>query len=122
MNRRAMWGPTLITAFTIPGEEGNERWRWTVAAGSPTGLPAPPGRDQDGRQRSRDERHRVRQPQPEILSRSSSRHEDASRADYGSRLSGVIPDDAEAPDSSSTRRRKARGWGLFLIKNRIRWT
>jgi len=119
--------PTLITAFSVPGEEGNERLAMdrVAAAISDLGLPL-----------ARLERLKTAVSEAAM-----------NAIEYGSQnrpeipvdivvettadaivvritdqaLSGAVPDDAESPDIEAklAGEQKPRGWGLFLIKNMV---
>jgi anti-sigma regulatory factor (Ser/Thr protein kinase) len=120
-------GPTLITAFSIPGEEGNERMAMDRVAASVAdlGLPA-----------ARLERLKtaVSEAAMNAIEYGSEGHPeipveivvetttDAIVVRITDRaLSGIIPDDAEAPDIELklAGEQKPRGWGLFLIKSMV---
>jgi serine phosphatase RsbU (regulator of sigma subunit)/anti-sigma regulatory factor (Ser/Thr protein kinase) len=120
-------GPALITAFSIPGEEGNERLAMdrVAAAIADLGLPA-----------ARLERLKTAVSEATM-----------NAIEYGSQgraevpvdvvvetttdaivvriidraLSGAVPTDAEAPDIELklAGEQKPRGWGLFLIRNMV---
>ncbi|HLQ48121.1 MAG TPA: SpoIIE family protein phosphatase [Candidatus Dormibacteraeota bacterium] len=120
-------GPALITAFSIPGEEGNERLAMdrVAAAIADLGLPA-----------ARLERLKTAVSEATM-----------NAIEYGSQgraevpvdvvvetttdaivvriidraLTGAVPTDAEAPDIELklAGEQKPRGWGLFLIKNMV---
>jgi serine phosphatase RsbU (regulator of sigma subunit)/anti-sigma regulatory factor (Ser/Thr protein kinase) len=120
-------GPSLITAFSIPGEEGNERLAMDRVAAAIADLGLPAGR----------------------LERLKTAVSEATMnaIEYGSQgqaeipvdvvvettteaivvritdraLSGAVPSDAEAPDIERklAGEQKPRGWGLFLIKNMV---
>ena len=120
-------GPALVTAFSIPGEEGNERLAMDRVAASIADLGLPPAR----------------------LERLKTAVSEAAMnaIEYGSQgdasvpvdivvettaqaivvritdraLSGSVPADPEAPDIERKLAgdQKARGWGLFLIKNMV---
>ena len=120
-------GPTIITAFSVPGEEGNERLAMDRVAASIADLGLPPAR----------------------LERLKTAVSEATMnaIEYGSQgrsevpvdvvvettveaivvritdraLSGAVPTDAEAPDIERklAGEQKPRGWGLFLIKNMV---
>ncbi len=117
----------ILTAFSIPGEEGNERLAMDRVAAAVDGLGLTPAR----------------------LERLKTAVSEATMnaIEYGSQghpevpvdvvvettvesivvritdraLSGTIPDDVEAPDIERklAGEQKPRGWGLFLIKNMV---
>jgi anti-sigma regulatory factor (Ser/Thr protein kinase) len=120
-------GPTIITAFSVPGEEGNERLAMdrVAAAIADLGLPA-----------ARLERLKTAvseatmnaieygsQGQPDvpvdIVVETTAEAIVVRITDRA--LSGAIPLDAEAPDIEQklAGAQKARGWGLFLIRNMV---
>jgi anti-sigma regulatory factor (Ser/Thr protein kinase) len=120
-------GPALITAFSIPGEEGNERLAMdrVAAAIADLGLPA-----------ARLERLKTAvseatmnaieygsQGRPEVpVDVVVETTTDAIVVRIIDRaLSGAVPSDAEAPDIELklAGEQKPRGWGLFLIKNMV---
>lgn len=116
-----------MTAFSIPGEEGNERLAMDRVAAAVEGIGLPPAR----------------------LERLKTAVSEAAMnaIEYGSQgrpdvpvdvvlevtpavvvvritdraLSGFVPDDAEAPDLDAKLAglQKPRGWGLFLIKSMV---
>ena len=122
MPRRA-----LVTAFSIPGEEGNERLAMDRVAAAIADLGLPPARLE-----------RLKTAVSETA---------MNAIEYGSQgdpdvpvdivvettaesivvritdraLSGGVPSDAEAPDIERklAGEQKPRGWGLFLIKNMV---
>jgi len=117
----------ILTAFSIPGEEGNERLAMDRVAAAVDGLGLAPAR----------------------LERLKTAVSEAAMnaIEYGSQgqadvpvdvtvettaesivvritdraLSGTVPDDAEAPDIERKLEgeQKPRGWGLFLIRNMV---
>jgi serine phosphatase RsbU (regulator of sigma subunit)/anti-sigma regulatory factor (Ser/Thr protein kinase) len=119
--------PTLTTAFSIPGEEGNERLAMdrVAAAVADLGLPTP-----------RLERLKTAVSEATM---NAIEYGSQGRADVpvdieieatpvavivritDRALSGVVPDDAEAPDIELklAGEQKPRGWGLFLIRNMV---
>ncbi len=120
-------GSGIITAFSIPGEEGNERLAMDRVAAAVGGL---------GLVRPRLERLKTAvseaamnaieygsQGQPEIpVEVVVETTADAIVVRITDRaLSGAIPDDAEAPDIELklAGEQKPRGWGLFLIKSMV---
>ena len=122
-----MNGSPIITAFSIPGEEGNERLAMDRVAAAVDGL---------GLTTPRLERLKTAvseaamnaieygsQGQPEIpVDIVVETTTDAIVVRITDRaLSGAIPDDAEAPDIELklAGEQKPRGWGLFLIKSMV---
>lgn len=119
--------PTLTTGFSIPGEEGNERLAMDRVAAAIADLG-------------------ISNPRLERLKTAVS-EATMNAIEYGSQgraevpvdveieatpdavivritdraLSGAVPDDAEKPDIhlKLAGAQKARGWGLFLIKNMV---
>ena len=116
-----------MTAFSVPGEEGNERIAMDRVAAAVAGLGLAPARlerlktavseaamnaieygsqgnaGRPGRHRRRDDRGGDRRPH------------------HRSRPVRRRPDDAEAPDIERKLAgdQKPRGWGLFLIRNMV---
>ena len=99
--------------------------RVAAAVGRPRPSAGAPRTAQDGRQRGRHERHRVRQPgRPRRPGRHRRRDDAPSRSSCASpiaRCPAASPSDAEAPDIERklAGEQKPRGWGLFLIKNMV---
>jgi serine phosphatase RsbU (regulator of sigma subunit)/anti-sigma regulatory factor (Ser/Thr protein kinase) len=120
-------GPTLVTAFSIPGEEGNERLAMDRVAASIADLGLPPARlEQLKTAVSEAAMNAIEygsQGQAEIpVDIEVETTEDAIVVRITDRaLSGTVPDDAEAPDIERklAGEQKPRGWGLFLIKNMV---
>lgn len=119
--------PTLTTAFTIPGEEGNERLAMDRVAAAVVDLGIPPARLERlktavseatmnaieyGSQGRADVPVDVEvEATPEaVIVRITDRA-----------LSGAVPDDTETPDIDLklAGAQKARGWGLFLIQKMV---
>ena len=119
--------PTMTTAFSIPGEEGNERLAMDRVATAVADLGISPGRLERlktavseatmnaieyGSQGRADVPVDVQvEATPEaVIVRITDRA-----------LSGAVPDDAETPDIDLklAGAQKARGWGLFLIENMV---
>jgi serine phosphatase RsbU (regulator of sigma subunit)/anti-sigma regulatory factor (Ser/Thr protein kinase) len=119
--------PTMTSAFSIPGEEGNERLAMDRVAASVADLGISPARLERlktavseatmnaieyGSQGRADVPVDVEvEATPEaVIVRITDRA-----------LSGAVPDDAETPDIELklAGAQKARGWGLFLIENMV---
>ena len=119
--------PTMTTAFSIPGEEGNERLAMDRVAAAVVDLGIPPARLERlktavseatmnaieyGSQGRADVPVDVEvEATPEaVIVRITDRA-----------LSGAVPDDAETPDIDLklAGAQKARGWGLFLIQSMV---
>jgi anti-sigma regulatory factor (Ser/Thr protein kinase) len=119
--------PNLTTAFSIPGEEGNERLAMDRVAAAVADLGISPARLE-----------RLRTAVSEATM-NAIEYGSQGRADVpvdveveatpaavivritDRALSGAVPDDAETPDIDLklAGAQKARGWGLFLIKNMV---
>ncbi len=120
-------GPSLVTAFSIPGEEGNERMAMDRVAASIADLGLPPARLERLKTAVSEAAMNAieygSQGQPEIpVDIVVETTTDAIVVRITDRaLSGAIPDDAEAPDIELklAGQQKPRGWGLFLIKSMV---
>ncbi|MEA2544920.1 MAG: phosphoserine phosphatase RsbU/P [Chloroflexota bacterium] len=119
--------PNLTTAFSIPGEEGNERLAMDRVAAAIGDLGISPARLE-----------RLKTAVSEATM-NAIEYGSQGRADVpvdveveatpdavivritDRALSGAVPDDAETPDIELklAGAQKARGWGLFLIKNMV---
>ncbi|MBA2373932.1 MAG: SpoIIE family protein phosphatase [Chloroflexi bacterium] len=119
--------PRLTTAFSIPGEEGNERLVMDRVAAAVADLGISPARLE-----------RLKTAVSEATM-NAIEYGSQGRADVpvdveveatpemvivriiDRALSGAVPDDAEAPDIDLklAGAQKPRGWGLFLIKNMV---
>jgi len=119
--------PTLTTGFSIPGEEGNERLAMDRVAAAIADL---------GLSNARLERLKTAVSEATM---NAIEYGSQGRADVpvdveveatpvavivritDRALSGAVPDDAETPDIDLklAGAQKARGWGLFLIKNMV---
>jgi serine phosphatase RsbU (regulator of sigma subunit)/anti-sigma regulatory factor (Ser/Thr protein kinase) len=119
--------PTLTTGFSIPGEEGNERLAMDRVAAAVADLGISPARLE-----------RLKTAVSEATM-NAIEYGSQGRADVpvdveveatpdavivritDRALSGAVPDDAEKPDIDLklAGAQKARGWGLFLIKNMV---
>jgi len=117
----------ILTAFSIPGEEGNERLAMDRVAAAVDGL---------GLSTARLERLKTAVSEAAM---NAIEYGSQGRADVpvdievettvesivvritDHALSGSVPDDAEAPDIERKLAgdQKPRGWGLFLIKNMV---
>ncbi len=116
-----------LMAFSIPGEEGNERLAMDRVAAYVDGLGLPPARLERLKTAVSEAAMNAieygSQGRPEVLVDV----EVETTAEYiivritDRALSGTVPDDAEAPDIERklAGEQKPRGWGLFLIKNMV---
>ena len=120
-------GPTVITAFSVPGEEGNERLAMDRVAGAIADLALPPARLERLKTAVSEATMNAiefgSQGQPDVpvdivveTTADSIVVRITDRA-----LSGAVPTDAESPDIELklAGEQKPRGWGLFLIKNMV---
>ncbi len=120
-------GPALITAFSIPGEEGNERLAMDRVAAAIADLGLPPARLERLKTAVSEATMNAieygSQGRPEIpVDVVVETTTDAIVVRITDRaLSGAVPTDAEAPDIERKLAgdQKPRGWGLFLIKNMV---
>jgi serine phosphatase RsbU (regulator of sigma subunit)/anti-sigma regulatory factor (Ser/Thr protein kinase) len=120
-------GPTLVTAFSIPGEEGNERLAMDRVAASIADLGLPTARLERLKTAVSEAAMNAieygSQGQPEIpVDIVVETTTDAIVVRITDRAkSGAIPDNAEAPDIELklAGEQKPRGWGLFLIKSMV---
>jgi anti-sigma regulatory factor (Ser/Thr protein kinase) len=120
-------GPTRITAFSVPGEEGNERLAMDRVAAAVADLGLPPLRLERLKTAVSEATMNAieygSQGRPEIpVDIVVETTTDAVVVRITDRaLSGALPDDAEAPDLDRklAGEQKARGWGLFLIRNMV---
>jgi serine phosphatase RsbU (regulator of sigma subunit)/anti-sigma regulatory factor (Ser/Thr protein kinase) len=120
-------GPTLVTAFSIPGEEGNERLAMDRVAASIADLGLPTARLERLKTAVSEAAMNAieygSQGQPEIpVDIVVETTTDAIVVRITDRaMSGAIPDNAEAPDIELklAGEQKPRGWGLFLIKSMV---
>jgi serine phosphatase RsbU (regulator of sigma subunit)/anti-sigma regulatory factor (Ser/Thr protein kinase) len=123
----AVVAPTLTTGFSIPGEEGNERLAMDRVGAVVADLGIAPARLE-----------RLKTAVSEATM-NAIEYGSQGRADVpvdveieatpdavivritDRALSGAVPDDAETPDIDLklAGAQKARGWGLFLIKNMV---
>ncbi len=119
--------PSLTTAFSIPGEEGNERLAMDRVAAAIADLGISPARLERLKTA-------VSEATMNAIEYGSQGRADvpvdveveATTASVVVRitdraLSGAVPDDAEAPDIELklAGAQKPRGWGLFLIRNMV---
>jgi serine phosphatase RsbU (regulator of sigma subunit)/anti-sigma regulatory factor (Ser/Thr protein kinase) len=120
-------GPTVITAFSVPGEEGNERMAMDRVAAAIADLGLPPARLERLKTAVSEATMNAieygSQGRPEVpVGVVVETTADAIVVRITDRaLSGAVPDDAEAPDIERKLAgdQKPRGWGLFLIKNMV---
>jgi anti-sigma regulatory factor (Ser/Thr protein kinase) len=120
-------GPSLVTAFSIPGEEGNERMAMDRVAASIADLGLPAARLERLKTAVSEAAMNAieygSQGDPEVpVDIVVETTTDAIVVRITDRaLSGAIPDDAEAPDIELklAGEQKPRGWGLFLIKSMV---
>jgi len=120
-------GATVITAFAVPGEEGNERLVMDRVAASIADLRLPPARLERLKTAVSEAAMNAieygSQGRPEIpVDIVVETTTDAIVVRITDRaLSGAVPDDAETPDIELKLAgdQKPRGWGLFLIKNMV---
>ncbi|MDQ6794473.1 MAG: SpoIIE family protein phosphatase [Chloroflexota bacterium] len=120
-------GPALISAFSIPGEEGNERIAMDRVAAAIADLGLPPARLERLKTAVSEATMNAieygSQGRPEIpVDVVVETTTDAIVVRITDRaLSGAVPSDAEAPDIERklAGEQKPRGWGLFLIKNMV---
>jgi serine phosphatase RsbU (regulator of sigma subunit)/anti-sigma regulatory factor (Ser/Thr protein kinase) len=120
-------GPSLVTAFSVPGEEGNERLAMDRVAASIVDLGLPPARLERLKTAVSEAAMNAieygSQGQAEVpVDIVVETTEDAIVVRITDRaLSGAVPSDAESPDIERklAGEQKPRGWGLFLIKNMV---
>jgi serine phosphatase RsbU (regulator of sigma subunit)/anti-sigma regulatory factor (Ser/Thr protein kinase) len=120
-------GPAIITAFSIPGEEGNERLAMDRVAAAIADLGLPPARLERLKTAVSEATMNAieygSQGRPEVpVDVVVETTTDAIVVRITDRaLSGAVPTDAEAPDIERklAGEQKPRGWGLFLIKNMV---
>lgn len=119
--------PTMTSAFSIPGEEGNERLAMDRVAAAVADLGISPARLErlktavsEATMNAIEYGSRGRPEIPvDIVVETTA---DAIVVRITDRaLSGAVPDDAETPDIELKLAgdQKPRGWGLFLIKNMV---
>jgi anti-sigma regulatory factor (Ser/Thr protein kinase) len=120
-------GPTTITAFSVPGEEGNERLAMDRVGAAIADLGLPPARLERLKTAVSEATMNAieygSQGRPEVpVDIVVETTTDAIVVRITDRaLSGTVPNDAEAPDIERklAGEQKPRGWGLFLIKNMV---
>ena len=120
-------GSQIVTAFSVPGEEGNERLAMDRVAASVGGLGLAPARLERLKTAVSEATMNAieygSQGRPEIpVDVVVETTADAIVVRITDRaLSGAVPDDAESPDIELklAGEQKPRGWGLFLIKNMV---
>ena len=120
-------GSPIITAFSIPGEEGNERLAMDRVAAAVDGLGLTPARLERLKTAVSEATMNAieygSQGNPDVpVDVAVETTADAIVVRITDRaLSGAVPDDAEAPDIELklAGEQKPRGWGLFLIKNMV---
>jgi anti-sigma regulatory factor (Ser/Thr protein kinase) len=118
---------SVVTAFTIPGEEGNERLAMDRVAAAVADLGLPPARLERLKTAVSEAAMNAieygSQGQAEIpVDVVVETTADAIVVRITDRArSGAVPTDAEAPDIERklAGEQKPRGWGLFLIKNMV---
>ena len=120
-------GSQIVTAFSVPGEEGNERLAMDRVAASVGGLGLAPARLERLKTAVSEATMNAieygSQGRPEVpVDIVVETTADAIVVRITDRaLSGAVPADAEAPDivRKLAGEQKPRGWGLFLIKNMV---
>jgi serine phosphatase RsbU (regulator of sigma subunit)/anti-sigma regulatory factor (Ser/Thr protein kinase) len=123
----AATGPTLITSFSVPGEEGNERLAMDRVAASIADLGLPPARFERLKTAVSEATMNAieygSQGDPNVpVDLAVETTEDSIVVRITDRaLSGGVPTDPEAPDLERklAGEQKPRGWGLFLIKQMV---
>ncbi len=118
---------TTITAFSVPGEDGNERLAMDRVAAAIDGLGLSPARLErlktavsEAAMNAIEYGSQSRAEIPVDVEVETTVESIIVRiTDHA--LSGAIPDDAEVPDIERklAGEQKPRGWGLFLIKNMV---
>ena len=119
--------PAIITAFSIPGEEGNERLAMDRVAAAIADLGLPPARLERLKTAVSEAAMNAieygSQGDPDVpVDIVVETTADAIVVRITDRaLSGAVPTDAETPDIERklAGEQKPRGWGLFLIKNMV---
>jgi serine phosphatase RsbU (regulator of sigma subunit)/anti-sigma regulatory factor (Ser/Thr protein kinase) len=120
-------GPTLVTAFSVPGEEGNERLATDRVAAAIADQGLSPARLERLKTAVSEAAMNAieygSQGRPEVpVDIAVETTDDAIVVRITDRaLSGAVPSEAETPDIERklAGEQKPRGWGLFLIKNMV---
>ena len=124
---RATDASGILTAFSIPGEEGNERLAMDRVAAAIEGLGLAPARLErlktavsEATMNAIEYGSQGRADVPVDIEVETTAESIVVRI-TDQALSGSVPDDAEAPDIELklAGEQKPRGWGLFLIKNMV---
>jgi len=119
--------PVLVTAFSIPGEEGNERLAMDRVAAAVDGLGLPPARLErlktavsEAAMNAIEYGSQGRADVPVDIAVETTAESIVVRITDRA-LSGGVPSEPEAPDIEQklAGEQKPRGWGLFLIKNMV---
>jgi serine phosphatase RsbU (regulator of sigma subunit)/anti-sigma regulatory factor (Ser/Thr protein kinase) len=119
--------PTMTSAFSIPGEEGNERLAMDRVAAAVADLGISPARLErlktavsEATMNAIEYGSQGRADVPVDLEVEATPEAVIVRITDRA-LSGAVPDDAETPDIDLklAGAQKARGWGLFLIQNMV---
>jgi serine phosphatase RsbU (regulator of sigma subunit)/anti-sigma regulatory factor (Ser/Thr protein kinase) len=117
----------IVTAFSIPGEEGNERLAMDRVAAAVDGLGLPAARLErlktavsEAAMNAIEYGSQGRADVPVDIEVETTAESIVVRITDRA-LSGFVPDDAESPDIELklAGEQKPRGWGLFLIKNMV---
>jgi serine phosphatase RsbU (regulator of sigma subunit)/anti-sigma regulatory factor (Ser/Thr protein kinase) len=117
----------IVTAFSIPGEEGNERMAMDRVAAAVEGLGLAPARLErlktavsEAAMNAIEYGSQGRAEIPVDIEVETTAESIVVRITDRA-LSGMVPEDAEAPDIERklAGEQKPRGWGLFLIKNMV---
>ena len=125
--RRSSATSPILTAFSIPGEEGNERLAMDRVAAAVEGLGLAPARLErlktavsEAAMNAIEYGSQGRADVPVEIEVETTVESIVVRITDRA-LSGTIPDDAEAPDIERklAGEQKPRGWGLFLIRNMV---
>jgi serine phosphatase RsbU (regulator of sigma subunit)/anti-sigma regulatory factor (Ser/Thr protein kinase) len=116
-----------ITAFSIPGEDGNERLAMDRVAAVIGGIGLSPDRQERLKTAVSEaamnaiEYGSQRRPEVPVDVEVETTADSVIVRITDRALSGAVPDDAETPDIERklAGEQKPRGWGLFLIKNMV---
>jgi serine phosphatase RsbU (regulator of sigma subunit)/anti-sigma regulatory factor (Ser/Thr protein kinase) len=120
-------GAGILTAFSIPGEEGNERLAMDRVAAAVDGLGLAPARLErlktavsEAAMNAIEYGSEGRADVPVDIEVETTADSIVVRITDRA-LSGTVPDDAEEPDIERklAGEQKPRGWGLFLIRNMV---